>query len=287
MYTEEIQAMSNAAENKVVFMNRSPMGYFLLSALAGVYLGFGIVLIFSIGGPVAQSSFQPFLKLLMGASFGVALSLVVFAGAELFTGNNMVFAVGRLSRQMGYVTIVKLFAICFVGNLAGSLLLAWLVAESGVLGSSTRDLLATVAAGKMGLGVKEAFLRGVLCNWLVCLAVWIAARTKSETARLVMIFWCLFAFIGSGFEHSIANQSLLGLALMLPHGPEVSIMGFVYNQILVTAGNLVGGGIMVGAVYWFASQESKKADEENEVVSASLYDANSLNEIRVLPVRER
>ena len=104
---------------------------------------------------------------------------------------------------------------------------------------------------KMSLGAKEAFFRGILCNWLVCLAVWIVNRSEDDTAKLVMIFWCLFAFIGSGYEHSIANQSLMRLALFLPHGAEVSITGFIHNQIFVTAGNMVGGGLMVGMVYVF------------------------------------
>jgi nitrite transporter len=256
MYSADVTKLKNGAEKKIEYMNRSPMGYLLLSVLAGVYLGFGIVLIFSVGGPFAGSASAPFLKLVMGASFGVALSLVIVAGAELFTGNNMVFAVGYLDGSVGYRPILKLFAFCFLGNLLGSVFLAWLVAESGSLSLQSKELVLTVAGGKMALSAKTAFLRGILCNWLVCLAVWCSLRSQSESARLIMVFWCLFAFIGSGFEHSIANQSLLSLALFLPHGPEISLAGFIHNQVFVTAGNMVGGGLMVGGVYWFASKDS-------------------------------
>jgi nitrite transporter len=253
MFKSEMQKISDASEKKIEYMKKSPLGYLILSALAGIYLGFGITLIFSVGGPIADAGGGAYLKLIMGASFGIALSLVIFAGSELFTGNNMIFAVSRLANRVGVGSIVMLFVMCFIGNFIGSAFLGWMVVEGGSLTEASQALILKVAAGKMGLGAKEAFLRGILCNWLVCLAVWISLRTKSETAKLIMIFWCLFAFIGSGFEHSIANQSLLSMAMFLPHGAEISLAGFIHNQIFVTLGNLVGGGAFVGLVYWLAT----------------------------------
>jgi len=252
MFDADIEKLAVASENKIKMMNRFPPGYLALSALAGAYLGFGIVLIFSVGAPLAGTQFAPFMKLIMGVSFGVALSLVIFAGSELFTGNNMVFAIAKLRKRVGVGPIVKLFTLCFIGNLLGSILLAWLVVQGGSLSAEAEALIVKVAGMKMALGAKEAFFRGILCNWLVCLAVWAASRSGDDTAKLIMIFWCLFAFIGSGFEHSIANQSLMSLALLLPHGAEVSVAGFIHNQVFVTAGNMVGGGLMVGMVYVFA-----------------------------------
>jgi len=262
MFENDIGKLAYTSEKKIKAMNSFPPGYVAMSALAGAYLGFGIVLIFSVAAPLAGTQFAPFMKLVMGLSFGVALSLVIFAGSELFTGNNMVFAVGALKKRVGLGPIVKLFFLCFVGNLLGSIFLAWLVVQGGSLSAEAQALIVKVAAIKMSLGAKEAFFRGILCNWLVCLAVWIANRNGDETAKLIMIFWCLFAFIGSGYEHSIANQSLMSLALLLPHGAEVSVAGFIHNQVFVTAGNMVGGGLMVGMVYVFSQSpltfESKK-----------------------------
>ena len=253
MYKTEMQKISDASEKKIAFMKKSPLSYLLLSALAGVYLGFGIVLIFSISGPIAAAGGEAYLKLIMGATFGIALSLVIFAGSELFTGNNMVFAISSLEKRVGLGPIIMLFIMCFIGNYLGSAFLAWLVVKGGSLPEASNQLILKVSAMKMAVDPLEAFIRGVLCNWLVCLAVWISLRAKEETARLIMIFWCLFAFIGSGFEHSIANQTLLSMAMFLPHGPEISIAGFAHNQLFVALGNLVGGGAFVGAVYWFAS----------------------------------
>jgi nitrite transporter NirC len=147
-----------------------------------------------------------------------------------------------------------LFAWSLIGNLIGSLAVAWMVVQSGVVSAAPQAVLLQKVAGiKMSLPAWELFLRGILCNWLVCLAVWTASRTTSDAAKILLIFWCLFAFIGSGFEHSIANQSLLGLALFLPHEAGVSWAGFAWNQTWVILGNVVGGGFLVGGLYWLAS----------------------------------
>jgi nitrite transporter NirC len=276
MFDNDLEKIADASENKINLMNRAPLRYVMLSALAGAYLGFGIILIFSVGGPLAGTQFAPFMKLIMGLSFGVALSLVIFAGSELFTGNNMVFAIGKLKNRVGINSIGKLFALCFIGNLLGSVFLAWLVVQGGSLSEEAQALILKTAGMKMSLGAKEAFLRGILCNWLVCLAVWIAIRNNDETAKLIMIFWCLFAFIGSGYEHSIANQSLLSLAMFLPHGSEISIAGFIHNQVFVTAGNIVGGGLMVGVAYAFSSSTPLLKTKSNELKKLETLGENDI-----------
>jgi nitrite transporter NirC len=277
MYKTEVQKISDASVKKIAFMKKSPLSYILLSALAGIYLGFGIVLIFSISGPIAAAGGGAYLKLIMGATFGIALSLVIFAGSELFTGNNMVFAISSLEKRVGLGPIIILFIMCFIGNYLGSAFLAWLVVKGGSLPEASNQLILKVSAMKMSLSPQEAFIRGVLCNWLVCLAVWISLRTKEETARLIMIFWCLFAFIGSGFEHSIANQTLLSMAMFLPHGPEISIAGFAHNQLYVVLGNLVGGGAFVGAVYWFASPSLREEAGVTDQMSTTNWKGEEKN----------
>ncbi len=252
-------------EIKYQILRMSLPQYLILSALAGVYVGFGIALIFSLGGPLAVAG-SPFLKLVMGVSFGVALTLVIFAGAELFTGNNMTGVIGGLSRHLTWPQVGQINFWSWVGNLIGSLILAWLVIESGVMSKgSSAELIAKVAAMKMSLPPWELFVRGILCNWVICLAIWTAARTTDAVAKLILIFWCLFIFISVGFEHSIANQSLLGMALFLPHDASISWVGFWYNQFFVVAGNIVGGGFFVGGLYWLASPYTTKSSAENAI----------------------
>src|SRR5579883_1646790 len=194
-----VAAAVEAAEAKGRYLSGNPLGYFVLSMLAGVYIGFGIVLIFAIGAPLLAAN-SPAAKLAMGASFGIALSLVIIAGSELFTGNNMVMAVGLLRRTVSPWAVGAVWLASFVGNLAGSLALAWLVVRNGVLGAQPHlGVIEKTVTAKMTLSFGTLFYRGLLCNWLVCLAVWSALRTKSEAGKLIMIFWCLFAFIAAGF----------------------------------------------------------------------------------------
>ena len=197
---------------------------------------------------------SPVVKLVMGVSFGIALTLVIFAGSELFTGNNLIGTIGGLTRSLTWAQVIQLNAWSWLGNLAGSLGLAWLIVQSGVFAKGpTTELIEKVASVKMSLPAWELFVRGILCNWLICLAVWMTGRTSNDTAKILLIFWCLFAFIGTGFEHSIANQSLLGMALLLPHDAAVTWGAFWYNQLFVVLGNLVGGGLFVGGLYWMVS----------------------------------
>jgi nitrite transporter NirC len=254
MTEDSIIAVAEAARAKAQFLRSHPLGYLTLSAMAGIYVGFGIVLIFAVGAPLLATS-SPLAKLVMGASFGIALSLVIFAGSELFTGNNMVMTVGVLRRTASPVALAAIWLVSFAGNLLGSLALAWLVARSGVLGAAPHLVVVEkTVATKMSLPLGTLFFRGVLCNWLVCLAVWTAMRARSDAGKLIMIFWCLFAFIAAGFEHSVANMTLLGIALFQPHGAAVSVGGFVHNMVPVTLGNVLGGGLFVGAAYWLANQ---------------------------------
>ncbi|HTS80547.1 MAG TPA: formate/nitrite transporter family protein [Myxococcaceae bacterium] len=259
MEHETIAAMATAARAKAALLRNSLSQYLILSALAGAYVGLGIVLIFAIGAPL-QASGSGATRAVMGASFGVALTLVIFAGSELFTGNNLVMTVGTLSGTVGPGALARVWTASFAGNLAGALLLALATASSGVLSRTpSREFVLSVVAAKMSAPAMELFFRGLLCNVLVCLAVWMGLRTKDETARLVLIFWCLFAFIGAGFEHSVANMTLLGLGLFLPHDPSlVSWAGFARNLTIVTAGNVVGGALLVGLPYWYVAQAQRR-----------------------------
>ncbi|MCZ6512449.1 MAG: formate/nitrite transporter family protein [Nitrospinae bacterium] len=273
MFADEIKTIAETASKKLKYMESAPMGFLVLSALAGIYVGFGIILIFAIGGPIHADG-GPFLKLVMGASFGIALSLVIFAGSELFTGSNMILVVGRVQNKTSMGPVLKSWLLCYLGNLIGSVFLAWLVFHGDSLAESSKNLVLQVSSMKMNTGAKELFVRGILCNWLVCLAVWLAVKAKSETAKLIMIFWCLFAFISSGFEHCVANMTLFSLGLLIPHGAEISFAGGLHNLAWVTLGNIVGGALFVGMAYGFASAKNVEAPgrvsvpaRESEVIS--------------------
>lgn len=254
MYYEEIAKISAAAQAKSALLQKSKVKYLLSSALAGMYVGFGILLIFTIGGLLAQAE-SAAVKIIMGLSFGIALSLVIMAGSELFTGNNMVMTIGNLEKKVNKLDVLWIYLFSFLGNLVGSVILAGLFAYSGLLGGSTGAFIIKVAQMKMSLPWEQLLLRGILCNTLVCLAIWCSFRMKEETGKLIMIFWCLFAFITTGFEHSVANMTLLAAALLAPGASGISLTGFIYNLAWVTLGNFIGGALIVGSSYWYIAKQ--------------------------------
>lgn len=253
MYLETVNAFAATAEKKAALLRGFPLSFLVGAMMAGAYVGLGIILIFSVGATV-DPSWQ---RLVMGASFGIALTLVVFAGSELFTGLTMVMPLGWLRGRITAREVSGVWAYSWVGNLLGALLLAGLfyAGGGGVLMKEGAPLLFKVAGAKMNAPASELFARAVLCNWLVCLALWMAARTSSDAAKLGAIFWCLFAFIASGYEHSVANMSLFAIALSGPHPETVSLVGMGHNLLWVSLGNALAGAVFMAAAYWFASRQ--------------------------------
>jgi nitrite transporter NirC len=218
----------------------------------------GIILIFSVGAPFAAAG-SPAVKLVMGASFAIALTLVVFAGSELFTGNTMFMTFSCLGRQTRLRDLLGVWTVSWIGNLAGALAVAWLVVFSGSIDHAL-PMFGSVSATKMSVAPVALIGRGLLCNLLVCLALWTAGRTKSDAAKILLIGLCLFAFIGSGFEHSIANMSLLAIGLFAKTGADVSWGGCFYNLLWVTLGNTLGGVLLAGAYHRMARESKKDAE---------------------------
>ncbi|WP_329045694.1 formate/nitrite transporter family protein [Amycolatopsis sp. NBC_01488] len=262
--SEAFSVQAQTAQSKIGELRR-PGRYLVSSALAGAYIGIAVVLLLAVTGPLNAAQ-SPWTKLVQGLVFGIALTAVVFAGAELSTGNMMTMVQGVFARRRGAGAGLAVIAGSFVGNLVGSVVFAWLVHESGILQAGATPGHAAPAAALLAATVKAKaaesgamlFFRGVLCNFLVCLAVWMATRTKSDGAKLALIFWCLLAFIGSGFEHVVANMTVFSLGLF-EGVPNATFGAFALNLVLVGLGNLVGGGVLVGAGYGFLGR-TRRAD---------------------------
>ncbi len=251
MYEQTIEGFSKVAEKKLAALRRSPAGFFVASMLAGAYVGLGIILIFTLGTQVPPE----WQKLVMGATFGIALTLVVVAGAELFTGHTMFMSLRAFSGAGGVGDVAATWTMTWIGNFAGCIALValfWAGGGGGLL-SAPDTLVMKVAAAKMNAPVMSLVARAVLCNWLVCLAIWMAARVDSDMAKCVVIWWCLLAFIGCGYEHSVANMTLLGLALAGNHPESVSLAGFAWNLGWVTLGNIIGGAVFVAGAYYVST----------------------------------
>lgn len=256
MFNEEFKNVAAAAKSKVELLKNNRVGYFVSSMLAGVFVGLAIMLIFTIGG-LLNSAGSPATKIVMGLSFGGALSLVVFAGSELFTGNNFIMTVGSLNKTVSWIDTCKVWIVSFIGNLIGSILIGYIFFLAGLAKGPVGEFIANTTATKMAIPASELFFRGLLCNVLVCLAVWCTFKCKDDTSKLIMIFWCLFIFITAGFEHSVANMTLMTIGLFAPGAAAISVGGYVYNILFVTLGNMVGGIVFMAIPYYLISRKNK------------------------------
>ena len=256
MYADTCKALAGAAQSKAALLKARPAAFFLSSVQAGVYVAFGGIVFLSAGGFLTAAGY-PAAKFVAGLTFSAALSLVLMAGCDLFTGNNLTLGMGLLERTVTLRQALAAWGVCWLGNLAGSVGAALLFYAAGLAGAeATAAYTATVALGKVSAGAGALFARGVLCNICVCLAVWCGSRMKSESGKLIMVVWCILVFMLSGFEHSVANMCLLPLAL-LTGAPGVTLAGTAYNLLAVTLGNLAGGFAGVALPYWLISRPKR------------------------------
>ncbi|MFV0406519.1 MAG: formate/nitrite transporter family protein [Propioniciclava sp.] len=240
-----LRVQGEAAQSKAANATR-PLQYLVSSMFAGAFIGIAVVLMVSTAGPMAAVD-HPATKLVAGAVFGVALTLVVYVGGELSTSGMMVLVQGALTRKIGWLPASGTLAFAFIGNLLGAAVFALLVVWSGVLISNpgAGQMVADMLDAKAHESALQLFSRAILCNTLVCLGIWACGRLESETAKAIILFWVLLAFISSGFEHVVANMTTFSLGLIAGM-PETDWYQFARNMLIVGGGNLVGGGFVVG-----------------------------------------
>ena len=239
---------------------------FVLGILAGAYIGFGGLLSTTVTFDLAAKVGIGFKKFLAGSAFSLGLMLVVIAGAELFTGNNLMVS-SVLTKDITLSTMAKRWALVYLANFVGSILLALIFYFSG-LWKTGNGSLGAVAVGiafkKANLGFIEALVRGIGCNWLVCLSVWMALASRQTIGKIFAIYFPIMAFVAIGFEHCVANMYFIPTGIFLHQwagvaGPatleasSLSWISFFWKNLLpVTIGNIIGGGVFVGMSYWGA-----------------------------------
>ncbi len=219
----------------------------MLAILAGAFIAFGalgytlVVTDSTLGiGPT---------RFLGGIAFSVGLILVIVGGAELFTGNALMI-MALMNKHITKSLLLRNWGIVYVGNFVGAMIIAIMVVLSGVLDqSSISQTVAKIAEGKLSLSASEAFFRGILCNILVCLAVWMSFAARRVSGKILAILFPITTFVSVGFEHSIANMYVIPVAMLSGDVP-VQLSGFFHNLFFVTVGNIIGGGLFVALVYW-------------------------------------
>ncbi len=255
---EALDYQTHAARTKTDLARR-PGVYLVNTMLAGAYIGIGVIIMATAGGPLADvgSGLTP---LVQGLVFGVALTIVVVAGGELATSAMMVFTQGAMRGAISWARAGLTLLACLAGNLLGAAVLATILHLSGALGPDTAGgrMIASMVEHKAHESGTELFFRGVLCNLMVCLAIWCAGRLQTEIAKIVVIFACVMVFITSGFEHVVANMTTFSLGLW-GDLPGATVGEFARNVLLVGLGNLVGGGLLVGAANAVAAAPARTA----------------------------
>lgn len=228
-----------------------PIGKMIvLGILAGVFIGFGssvFIMATAAGGDAFQSMIAKFIG---AAIFPCGLMMVIFCGAELFTGNNLM-TLALFDKKITFGKMLKNWCFVYLGNLIGSCLFAFLMAKSGLFRGATADRAIAIAVSKTSLPFGEAILRGIACNILVVLACWFQAGSKEMIGKIFAIWFPIMLFVFAGFEHSIANMTYIPLAIFL--GADVTVGSFLLANLLpVTLGNLIGGALIIPLAYYYA-----------------------------------
>ena len=221
----------------------SPLKMVLLGMLAGIYIGFGCH-VFVLATAAETTALT---KLIGAALFPAGLMMVIFCGAELFTGNNLM-TLAVMSGDISLKDMLRNWGLVYLGNFIGSVLLAFLLAKSGLYTDAAAARAVALASSKASMPFAEALIRGILCNILVVLACWFQAGAKEMAGKILAVWFPITLFVFAGFEHIVANMTYIPLGMFL--GADVSVVSFLLGSLLpVTIGNLIGGALFIPAVY--------------------------------------
>jgi formate/nitrite transporter len=254
---EMAQVASETGEKKI---HRTWDRVLVSAFLGGAYIAFGALVAITVSSGLDTGIWGTLPTLFMGAAFTLGLVLVLIAGSDLATGNMLLVPLGAMNGRIGAGDVAKNLTLVLLGNLLGALFVAYFLAVStGVIGDPdssgnallTHERLAEIAEGKAGgHSAWETFLRGVGCNWLVCLAVWMSLSAQSVSGKILAVFFPVMAFVAMGFDHVVANMFFLPAGIFAGV-PGVGWGDTVVNWLLAGSGNLVGAVVFVGTSYWY------------------------------------
>lgn len=261
MYPKHYKAQILASDAKLTNFKTRPVGYAAASALAGFFIGLGFLFSQMVKMQLADS---PVAIGPLASSFVFALGLVLvfFAGAELFTGNNLAFGLALFEKRHKTIHIVQVLAYAWVFNLLGSLILALVFRVTHAGGAAMDAQVLSTVISKIDLTIPEMITRGILCNIFVCLAVWGAGAFTNEAAKTTFAIFNVAAFVLLGLEHCVANMTIFSYALLFSQADQMALVGrtiglggILNNLLWVTIGNLIGGIIFVALPYYLTSKE--------------------------------
>lgn len=252
MFSKEIDSFSNASIKKSDMSRNSPFRYMISAIIAGFFIVVATILS-NVTAAVFYKNSPEAAKFLGSFLFSIAIVLIVFVGGELFTGNNMTMAFGLYNKKVKLGGTCRVWLMSYIGNFIGAFILGGLAVLSGCASGILTDYYKAIIQSKLELDPLTLFIRGILCNYLVCLAVFVGTKMQTEIGKLVVMFCVITTFVISGFEHCIANMGTFTIAGFL-------LGGLPFEQVLtsfifVTLGNIVGGAILFALPIQLSSKQ--------------------------------
>jgi formate/nitrite transporter len=270
MTAREPQEMAQvAAETGAKKTKRTWDRVLVSSFLAGAYISFGALVAITVSSGLDTETWGTLPTLFMGAAFTLGLVLVLIAGSDLATGNMMLVPLGAMRGKIGLGDVARNLTLVLLGNLIGALFVAFFLAvQTDVIGTAasegnpllTYERLASIAEGKTSHSAWETFLRGVGCNWLVCVAVWMSLAATSVSGKILAIFFPIMAFVAMGFDHVVANMFFIPAGIFADV-PGVGWGDALENWLLAGVGNLVGAVVFVSTSYWYLFLKDKPEEK--------------------------
>ena len=263
MEKEALSKVEELALRRLYIHQASSFSYLLRAILASLFLGFGVIVAFKTGNffyVVHSPAAYPMAAL----AFGLAIIMISYGGGILFTGDTFYYTYAAIRKQLAWKDVGRLWGYSYIGNLIGAVLFALLIAATGLFKDpSVNSFLVSVAKGKTLVPTSELFFRGILCNWLVCMAFFLPYRLKSDTAKMLLMIILVFGFFVSGYEHSIANLVTFSISFVTGHPDAVTFDGIIHNIIPVTFGNLIGGTLFMALMYNYLNKPFMSEHEKH------------------------
>ncbi|MFD0674877.1 formate/nitrite transporter family protein [Cohnella sp. GCM10027633] len=262
MEVEALRKVEQLALKKHAIYEQSLLRYIARSMLASMFIGFGVIVAFKTGN-YFYLKHSPLTYPMAAITFGAAIILISYGGGDLFTGNTFYYTFASLRGKLRWRDTAKLWVTSYAGNLLGAAAFAFMIYTTGLFDDeNVNGFLLSVVDKKMNTPAMELFFRGILCNWLVCLAFFVPMSFKDDGAKMFAMMLFVFCFFISGYEHSIANMCTFAIALVLNHPGTISLGGVVHNLVPVTFGNMIGGGMLMAYMYNYVNKPHMQEDDQ-------------------------
>ncbi|MHB8285554.1 MAG: formate/nitrite transporter family protein [Caulobacteraceae bacterium] len=254
-YEETCDRFAKTASDKAWLAKNKPLGFLTGGILAGAYIGIALILAWTCAGALPP----PVRPIVLGSVFGIGLLLVLFAGADMFTGYVMYATFGLAKKTITIADAILILVFVWIANLIGGAIFSaiFVLTGGGALLTAPATYVHGIVTAKETAPFVPLLCRAMFCNWLVCLAIWTPARLQNEAAKIWAMAWCLLAFVACGFDHCVADMTAVLVGLWAPT-PMGDIAGAAYHLAVVTLGNTIGGAVFVAVPYLVLANSERK-----------------------------